>query len=174
MPDMLVRLYALPPLEPHLTRLAAQRIEIRRARGEEIRAVTSWVARSFSPRWGDECAASFATRPITCHLAVEFGGDRPANGAGYALPAESLLGFACHDVVARGMFGPTGVHESARGRGLGTALLLAALHDMAAAGYAYAAIARVGPVDFYRRTVGATVIEGSEPGVYRGRLETGD
>ena len=174
MPDMLVRLYALPPLEPHLSALRPHRLEVRRARPEEARHVAGWVARVFAPRWGDETAACFATRPITCHVAVALQGDRPADGSGYDLPGETLVGFACHDVVARGMFGPTGVAAAWRGRGPGTALLLAALHDMAAMGYAYAAIARVGPVEFYERAVGATVIAGSEPGVYRGRLDPGE
>jgi predicted N-acetyltransferase YhbS len=74
-------------------------------------------------------------------------------------------------VVARGMFGPTGVAERQRGRGIGTALLFASLRAMRRQGYAYAVIARVGPEEFYRRAVGATVIAGSEPGVYRGKLE---
>jgi GNAT superfamily N-acetyltransferase len=173
MPDLLVRLYALPPLAPHLERLVAQRIEVRRARPEEARETCGWVSRVFAPRWADECAAAFGTRPVTCHLAVELQGERPADGSGYGLPAERLVGFACHDVVARGMFGPTGVAETWRARGVGTALLLASLHDLFAAGYAYAAIARVGPVEFYQRAVGATVIDGSEPGIYRGRLDVG-
>ena len=174
MPDMLVRLYALPPLAPHLERLRQERLEVRRARPDEARLVAGWAAREFAPRWGDECAACFALQPVSCHVAVELQGERPAAGGGYDLPRETLCGFACHDVVARGMFGPTGVAEPWRGRGLGTALLLAALHDMAACGYGYAVIARVGPVDFYQRAVGATVIAGSEPGVYRGRLDVGD
>jgi ribosomal protein S18 acetylase RimI-like enzyme len=172
MPDMLVRLYALPPLAPHLDRLRESRIEVRRARPEEARVVTEWVAATFAQRWGDEVAASFALRPPSCHLAVELQGASPLPGSGYDLPAERLVGFACTDVVARAMFGPTGVTEGYRGLGAGTALLLAALHDLHTAGYAYAGIARVGPLDFYRRTVGARVIEGSEPGAYRGKLLT--
>jgi GNAT superfamily N-acetyltransferase len=172
MPDMLVRLYALPPLSPALEALRARGVEVRRARGEEQAQIVGWVGRRFGPRWGNECAASFHHRPVTCHLAVELTGPFPPPGAGYALPAERLIGFACHHVVARGMFGPTGVAEPARGQGVGTALLLAALHAMASDGYAYAAIARVGPVEFYQRAVGATLIEGSEPGVYRGKLDT--
>jgi GNAT superfamily N-acetyltransferase len=170
-PDLLVRLYALPPLAPALAALTAARIEVRRAQPYEQAAVTAWVARTFAPNWGEECAAAFALRPVACHLAVELQGPFPAPGSGYELPAERLIGFASHDVVARGMFGPTGVAEAWRGRGVGTALLLASLYAMAEQGYAYAAIARVGPVEFYARAVGATVIAGSEPGVYRGRLD---
>jgi hypothetical protein len=41
---------------------------------------------------------------------------------------------------------------------------------MRQAGYGYAIIGGVGPADFYVKTVGATPIEGSEPGIYRGLL----
>ena len=33
-------------------------------------------------------------------------------------------------------------------------------------GYGYAIIGSAGPVDFYNKCVGATVIEGSVPGIY--------
>ena len=68
------------------------------------------------------------------------------------------------------MFGPVGVREDYRGRGIGKALLLASLHAMAGEKYAYAIIGWVGPIQFYAETVGATVIEGSEPGIFQGIL----
>jgi GNAT superfamily N-acetyltransferase len=88
----------------------------------------------------------------------------------YVHPDEALIGIACYDATRRGMFGPEGVHEAYRGRGIGKALLLACLHAMKDERYAYAVIGWAGPVEFYAKTVGATVIEGSEPGVYRGAL----
>ena len=48
--------------------------------------------------------------------------------------------------------------------------MLACLHDMLAQGYGYAVIGSAGPVDYYARTVGATVIPDSRPGMYRGML----
>jgi hypothetical protein len=170
MPDLLVRLYALPPPPPPPRAPAGLRVEVRTAHPTERTPVAEWVGREFGPRWGRECAASFDHRPVTCHLAVELAASaRPASG--YEQPPERLVGFSCHDVVAKGVFGPTGVLEPCRGRGIGTALLHGSLRAMVEQGYAYAIIARVGPLEFYQRTVGATVIEGSEPGVYRGRLE---
>jgi predicted N-acetyltransferase YhbS len=68
------------------------------------------------------------------------------------------------------MFGPTGVAPTERKRGIGKVLLWQCLSTMAAKGYAYAIIAGVGPADFYSRTVGATLIEGSDPGIYRNFL----
>jgi predicted N-acetyltransferase YhbS len=81
-----------------------------------------------------------------------------------------VTGFACYDAAALGVFGPTGVAGERRGRGLGKALLLACLHDMAARGYAYAVIGGSGPDAFYERTVGAVKIPGSEPGFYDGMV----
>ena len=46
----------------------------------------------------------------------------------------------------------------------------AALSAMAADGYAYAIIAGVGPIDFYKKAVNAIEIPKSSPGIYRGML----
>jgi ribosomal protein S18 acetylase RimI-like enzyme len=64
-----------------------------------------------------------------------------------------------------------GVDSAARGSGIGTTLLLACLHAMAAAGYAYAIIGAAHDVAFYRKAVGAVEIAGSSPGIYRDRLK---
>jgi predicted N-acetyltransferase YhbS len=89
--------------------------------------------------------------PIACFIAVREG---------------SILGFACHDATARNFFGPEAVAEAERGRGIGRALLLAALHAQREQGYAYSIIGGVGPADFYAKTVGAIPITGSTPGIY--------
>lgn len=81
-----------------------------------------------------------------------------------------VQGFACYNVTRPDYFGPTGVLESQRGRGIGRALLLQCLEALAAEGYAYAIIGGVGPAEFYERAVGATLIPGSEKGIYRNRL----
>ena len=44
---------------------------------------------------------------------------------------------------------------------------MACLHSLKELGYGYAIIGGAGPVDFYAKAAGATVIEGSSPGVYR-------
>ena len=44
---------------------------------------------------------------------------------------ENLLGFACYDVVKKGVFGPSGVREDMPDSDISTALLLACLHAMA-------------------------------------------
>ena len=57
---------------------------------------------------------------------------------------------------------------------LGTALLLAGLDALRAQGYAYGIIGWAGPVGFFEKTVDATIIENSEPGIYRGMLANPD
>jgi GNAT superfamily N-acetyltransferase len=113
------------------------------------------VSQTFGRGWADECEAAFCRVPVACFVA-----------AAESLPA----GFCVHDATARGVAGPIGVAGEWRGRGLGRALLLAALFDMRAVGYAYAVIGWVDATEFFKRACGATVIEGSEPGLYRGIL----
>ena len=67
--------------------------------------------------------------------------------------------------------GPEGVAAPERGGGIGSALLLCALHAQRAQGYAYATIGGVGPAQFYAKAVGAISIPGSTPGVYAGLLK---
>lgn len=150
MTDLLVRLYALPPAPA-----PPDGVEIRRAIAPEKVRVVDWVTRDFSDAWASECDVAFAHVPVGVFLAVAQRG---------------LLGFACYDATARGFFGPTGVSEAERGRGIGTALLFATLLAMREVGYAYAVIGGVGPLDWYVRTVGAIEIPDSTPGIYRGML----
>ncbi|MGI5878307.1 MAG: GNAT family N-acetyltransferase [Christensenellales bacterium] len=155
MPDMLVKLYELPPLEPEHARMEEMGISIRPALVGEKRLVRSFVRANFSPGWEDETDVAMARMPVACHIAVQDG---------------KILGFACWDSVARGFFGPMGVLPETRGKGVGRALLLSCLHAMRAYGYGYAIIGWVGPAAFYEKCCGAHVINSSEPGVYRGML----
>lgn len=83
-----------------------------------------------------------------------------------------MLGFACYDATVKGFFGPTGVEKTERGKGIGAALLMLCLYAMKEEGYGYGIIGSAGPVDFYKKICGATVIEGSSPGVYKGMLSS--
>lgn len=170
MPDMLVKLYTLPESTSLLAGLRKQGIEIRQAHPGEKHVIADWVPHHFNPVWATGCEAAIEQRPISCYIAVQKHQPQQAPDNPYSLPSETLLGFACYDVASKGMFGPIGVREDQRGRGIGKALLLACLQAMAAERYAYAVIGWAGPVDFYARTVGATIIEGSEPGIFRGPL----
>lgn len=157
---MLVKLYELPALEPELERLRQHGVDIRRPIGPEARVIVDWVNEHFGDAWAAEMEMALANRPISCFVAVD--------------EAErKLLGFACYDATVLGFFGPTGVVEAARGRGIGRALLLASLHGMYAQGYAYAIIGAAGPQDFYARAVGAVAIPDSRPGIYRNYVRRG-
>lgn len=154
MPDLLVNLHsqkfaalvARPPIEG---------VTIRSALAPEMALIVDWVREHFSDNWASEVTVAFSRRPVACHVAVSEG---------------QLLGFACYDIVARGFFGPTGVHPDARARGVGVALLAGALSALKADGYAYAVIGDAGPVDFYAGAVGAMPIPAEDNGVYAGML----
>ncbi|BCW97754.1 MAG: GNAT family N-acetyltransferase [Armatimonadota bacterium] len=151
MPDMLVRLYRLPPLQEAMERMEREGIVLRRAQPYEKRVVTGFIERHFSAAWADETSVAFARQPVTAFI---------------ALAENRIVGFGAYECTRRGYFGPTGVAEDFRGRGIGYALLLACLYGMWEMGYAYAIIGGAGPVDFYRRAVNAEVIEDSVPGIY--------
>ena len=130
-------------------------LNFRRAMAYEKYHVVNWVREHFGTGWASECDVAFGNRPISCHIATKSG---------------AILGFACYDSTSRGMFGPIGVVESARGQGIGRNLLLSGLYSMTAAGYAYAVIGGAGSVEFYQRIVNAIEIPDSSPGIYIDRL----
>jgi predicted N-acetyltransferase YhbS len=155
MPDMLVRLWDLQEAEPVTRDLEKQGIVIRSARASEKHIVVEWVRRTFGERWASECDVAFANRPVSCWIAAENG---------------QIVGFSCYESTCRDFFGPMGVKEALRGRGIGKALCLSCLQAMAQMGYAYAIIGSVGPADFYATVAGATLIEGSSPEIHEDRL----
>jgi predicted N-acetyltransferase YhbS len=154
--DMLVKLYA--PDSDRLAGMSAapEGMIIRRALSCEAEPVLSWVTTVFGLGWRAEANAALSRTPTTCLAAISGG---------------AVVGFACWDVVALGFFGPLGVDPSARGRGLGTALLARSLLAMQAQGYAYAIISGVSRESFYAQAIGARSIEGSTPGIYAGLLK---
>lgn len=154
MPDMLVRLYDLLSPLREVERQAAAGIVCRRAESYERSALLAFVTQHF-PAWRDELLVGFAQVPPTVLIAVERG---------------DVCGFACYNVTRPNYFGPTGVDHTHRGRGIGKVLLLQCLDALQAEGYGYAIIGGVGPQAFYERAVGATLIPGSEPGIYRDRI----
>jgi len=157
MSDMLVKLYALPDPAPVLADLRKARVEIRRALAPERRRIVNWVEENLPEHaWASECEIALSRQPLSCFIAVESG---------------QMLGFACYDATFKNFFGPTGVGTAYRNRGIGKGLLLATLSAMAGEGYAYAIVGGVGPAEFYRKAVGAILIEDSTPGPYRGILK---
>jgi GNAT superfamily N-acetyltransferase len=157
MPDMLVKLYDLPDVVPYLENLKAYGIEVRRALAPDKNKIVTWVSDTFGDRWAGECDVAFCSKPVSCFIAVE--------------NKKNLAGFACYDVICKDYFGPTGVSPALQRKGIGKALLLECLYAMKEQGYAYAIIGGAeDSIEFYRRTAGASVIEGSSPGIYRGMI----
>jgi predicted N-acetyltransferase YhbS len=153
--DMLVKLYDLPDSSAAFAKLREADVTLRRALAPEKHKVTAWVRKTFSEAWASEAEVAFSRQPASCFIAIDRG---------------KIVGFACHDATCPNFFGPTGVEPGTRNKGIGAALLFACLEDMRHAGYGYAIIGGIGPAEFYTRTVGAVVIEGSSPGIYRGLL----
>ena len=153
MQDMLVNLLDLPDSRPLYERLRAQGIVIRRALAPDRKLVCDFVERTFSLCAVGEAEAAFARQPVSLFVATDH---------------DQLVGFACYEATAPDFFGPTAVAESHRGRDVGRALLLRSLEAMRdERGYVYAIIGGVGPAAFYEKCVGARLIPGSDPGIYR-------
>lgn len=154
MSDLLVRLYDLPPFASE-QKVAAAGVVVRRALPPERTIVLDWIGTHFSGYWVSEAAGCMSQQPPTLFVAIE---------------NRTLIGFACYDGTAKGFFGPTGVDEAARGRGIGETLLIVTLRAMREAGYAYAVIGDPGPVEFYRKRLDVLEIPKSSPGIYAGML----
>src|SRR2546429_6910343 len=122
MPDLLVTLLKLPPLERSLAKVADANINIRRVQPFEITLVRQFIEKNFSVAWADEISVGFANKPVTVFIATREG---------------RVIGFAGYECTRKAFFGPTGVHETERGRGIGRSLLIAALHGLRGLGYVY-------------------------------------
>src|SRR5881394_2363930 len=151
MPDLLVNLLKLPSLQPLLDQLNENGIVIRRAQPFEITPVRQFIEENFSVAWADEISVGFANKPVTVFIATR---------------DSRVIGFAGYECTRKAFFGPTGVDESERGRGIGKALLMASLWGLRELGYVYGIIGAAGPVEFYRDAVRAIVIPETEPGIY--------
>ena len=97
MPDMLVKLYRLPKLQPALDAAGKHGVTIRRAKDWEKPLLERWIREHFTDRWAWEAAASFKYTPVKCYLAVE---------------GDTLLGFAVWDCSAMNFFAATSLNFS--------------------------------------------------------------
>ena len=71
MPDLLVNLLKLPPLDAALEAIVPPPIIIRRAQPFELTAVRSFVEGNFSVSWADEISVGFGSKPVSVYIAVE-------------------------------------------------------------------------------------------------------
>ena len=111
-------------------------------RADDKDRVLDFIEREFGRIWRFEAAKAF-DRDLPPLFVEEHDGE--------------LAGFAAHDVNNRGLgfFGPTGVKESLRGRGIGGRLVRASLADLKRLGYTKAVIPWTDALEFYRRCCGA-------------------
>lgn len=154
MHDMLVKLYEIEKRYGHAI-LDVPNVTIRKPIGPEKHSLVEWVENKFHHAWASEIDMAMSNRPITCFIAVM-----------HNLIAHEFVGFACYDATARGFFGPMGVDDHHRKKGIGRALLMRTLLDMNDNGYGYAVIGGVGPADYYKKTVGAIDIPESTPSIW--------
>lgn len=153
--DLLVKLYDVININ-ETSFLKDNSIVIKRAIGPEKKIVVEWVEKNFSKGWASECDVSFSPLPPRCFIAIK---------------NSQIIGFACYDATARGFFGPIGVRESERKTGVGKVLLIKSLKQMYYDGYAYAIIGWVGPIDFFKKTVGAIEIPDSDMSIYKNMVK---
>jgi predicted N-acetyltransferase YhbS len=158
MPDMLVNLLKLPPLEPEVAQMREAGVVIRRALPHEQTPVRAFVEKHFGAGWADEISVGYANKPTSVFIALRDG---------------QVVGFGAYECTHKAFFGPIGVAGSERGCGIGRALLIACLWGLREMGYAYGIIGGAGPTDFYAQTVGAIPIPDSAPGIYADPLKRG-
>lgn len=157
MPDMLVKLYNTVENNKLITDLNEKGIEIKRALSPNKHLILEYIKNTYGEGWASECDVAFSNKPISCFIAVK---------------DKTIIGFGCYDATAPNYFGPMGVSEEFRGMGIGKVILNKCLLSMKDDGYGYAIIGWVeDAIEFYQTTVGATVIEGSEPGIYSRMVE---
>jgi GNAT superfamily N-acetyltransferase len=115
---------------------------VRRASPADRAALSAPIALAFSRAWAFEIERALEHQPSAVHVALAQGGE--------------LAAFAAHDGNNRGLgwFGPAGTFKPHRQRGLGEALLLACLVDVAEAGLPRCTVAWIGPRGFYERAAG--------------------
>jgi len=122
------------------SRAIAQGYEVRRGTRDDSEMLSASISMGFGGAWPFEIERALCGEPPGVHVAWFDG--RPA-------------AFAAHDGNNQGLgwFGPAGTWPEHRGHGLGEALLIACLVDIAAAHHT-AEIAWVGPREFYEKAVG--------------------
>jgi GNAT superfamily N-acetyltransferase len=156
--DMLVPLYRLPMMGAEaVTALEkAHGITVRHVYPFERSMLRDFIEKHFTRGWADEAEMGFRHMPASVLIAIR---------------EKKIVGFAGYDCTFNGFFGPTGVDEAYRGKGIGKALLIASLWELKQMGYAYAVAGSVSTSEFYAKSCGAVPIADSDPGAYADLLK---
>jgi mycothiol synthase len=152
--NVLIQVRANPRVTPERARelaaaAAAKGYEVRRARPDEQPLVEA-VRVEFGGAWPLELERALAYSPGREGRAL---GGQP--GVHVAIKDSQYCAFAAHDGnnAGLGWFGPTGTWPAHRGQGLGEALLVACLVDVAAE-HERCEVAWIGPRPFYDKVAG--------------------
>jgi len=123
-----------------LTAVQERGYEVRRATADDREPLCAAILGEFGGAWPFEVARALESERSGVHVALKHG---------------AYCSFAAHDGNNRGLgwFGPTGTWPAHRSQGLGEALLLACLVDVAAH-HAECEIAWIGPRAFYAKACG--------------------
>lgn len=152
MADMIVSLYNR---DDHFFDFESPKgIKIVRAMTLDKNRITNFIEKNFSdicPEWVFEAEATILKPLPSCFIAIE---------------NSEVIGFACYNASALGMFGPFGVAEEKRKNGIGGMLLKQCLKAMKYEGYAYGVIGWVSSETYYSKSIGAVTIPDSFPAVY--------
>ncbi len=124
--------------------LESQGIRVSRGSRQDVVHMAEFATVHFSEAWREEVLASGNSTPPRLYVARR---------------KQKPVGFAAYGVVGHAHFGPIGTHPDYRGRGIGTVLLKKCLIALRDEGYGLAKIGWAGPVDYYARTVGATIAD---------------
>lgn len=151
--DALVNLLNLPSIKELEEELRTkENIVIRRAMTPDMYRVLEFVDKNSGLSAKGEATVAFSHQPVTLYIATYY---------------DEIVGYACYDCTFKGFFGPTRVLDKWQKKGIGKALLVKSLEGLRELGYIYAIIGFVGPMDFYKKAVGAIEIPNSTPAGYK-------
>lgn len=138
--DMLVNLYNL-----NEECSKSEDFEIKRILSPNIHLLEKFILDNFWPGWASEAKAACYKSNPSCFIATV---------------NNEIVGFACYDATTKGFFGPLGVAEKHRKKGIAKQLILRSMYAMKEEGYAYAIIGGANPkvVEYYKRVCGAIEI----------------
>ncbi|MGD6833078.1 GNAT family N-acetyltransferase [Sutcliffiella halmapala] len=118
---------------------------IRRANSTDQAGLMELVEKQFGSGWIESIKNGFQKNEISIFLALE---------------KDRIVGFACYESFEnkKGTFGPMGVVEGERSKGLGAQLLQHCLSELKKMNYRYAVIEGAGPIEFYEKECRAVLI----------------
>ena len=150
--DMLVNLYELPEVGT----VRDESIKVHRILPPDAYKLKEFIRKNFSEEWVGEAEAALSRPNPTCFIAMK---------------NQEVIGFACFDATAPGMFGPTGVRKDIRGLNVGKVLLLKTLYAMKDFGYGYAIIGGVDSArGFYEKSCNALWLDMYKTSIYERML----